>query len=105
MIMKKTVALGLSLFFSFTVMAQHTVVLKTGEKMNGMVESMKEGVISFKFKGNEMKLKVSDVSAVYFDEKAAGANTNTAASSKGSTTNVAAKEPGEKTVIAGSYVV
>ncbi len=99
--MKKILVSGIFFLLSIAVIAQHTVVMKTGEKMNGTVESMKDGVISFKFKGNDMKLKVSEISAVFFDEKAASATTST----KEVTTKVAPKEPGEKTINSGSYIV
>jgi hypothetical protein len=83
------------------VFAQHTVALKTGEQMNGTVESMNNGIISFKFKGNDMKLKVSDVSAIYFEAKAA----EKPVTSKEPVVKTRAKEAGEKLVTSGSYTV
>ena len=47
--------------------AQHTLVLKSGEKMTGTVQQIKDGNISFLFKGNPMTFKVSEASAIYFD--------------------------------------
>lgn len=65
--MKKVLSVvALSLFF-LSVNAQHVLVLKSGEKMNGEVKSLSEGVIKFMFKGNEMSFKVSEVSSVIFD--------------------------------------
>jgi hypothetical protein len=68
--MKKIIAAILfmapSLCFS-----QHTVIMKSGERMNGEVQSMKEGMISFLFKGNAMNLKVADVQSIQFSDAAA----------------------------------
>ncbi|HOM90496.1 MAG TPA: hypothetical protein PKW65_07215, partial [Bacteroidia bacterium] len=47
--------------------AQHTLVLKSGEKMTGTVQQIKDGNISFLFKGNPMTFKVSEASAIFFD--------------------------------------
>jgi hypothetical protein len=103
--MKKILAFGLSLMLSVAAMAQHTVVLKTGEKMSGTVESLKDGVISFKFKGNNMTLKVSEVSAVYFDNKAADATLPMTGASTSTVAKEIPKQPGEKTITSGSYTV
>jgi hypothetical protein len=51
--------------------AQHTLVLKSGEKMNGEVKSLNNGEIKFNFKGNEMTFKVAEVSSLLFDQGAA----------------------------------
>src|SRR4051812_38340994 len=104
--MKKCiVVLTFVLFGSFAALAQHTVVMKTGEKMSGSVESLANGVMSFKFKGNDMKLKVAEISAVYFDDKAAAEPAAMGSKTKESITRAAPKEPGEKTISAGSYIV
>lgn len=49
--------------------AQHTLVLKTGEKMNGTLQSVKEGNVSFLFKGNAMNFKLGEVSSILLDSK------------------------------------
>ena len=69
--MKKILfSLGFSLFF-LSLNAQHVIVLKSGEKMNGEVKSLNDGVIKFNFKGNEMSFKLSEVSSLNFDNAAA----------------------------------
>lgn len=83
--------------FSVSAPAQHTVNLKSGEKMNGKVQSMKDGVISFEFKGNVMKLNVDEVSSIVFSqalETAKPANTETLK-----------RESGEKQIMADPYLV
>ncbi len=80
--MKKLIMLFLFLSMSVLVLnAQHTLVLKSGEKMTGEVKSMNDGVIKFNFKGNEMSFKVAEVSDIQFDKGAQADN-----SAKGSTT-------------------
>lgn len=64
--------------------AQHVIVLKSGEKMNGEVKSLNDGVIKFNFKGNEMSFKVAEVSSLIFDSSAPSGSKSTDAS--GSTT-------------------
>lgn len=59
-------------FASITLQAQHTVVLKSGEKMSGQVKSLNDGIINFTFKGNEMTFKVSEVSSLQFDGSTGG---------------------------------
>lgn len=103
--MKKIFVFGLFILFSASVMAQHSVVLKTGEKMAGTVESLKDGVITFKFKGNDMKLKVADISAVYFEDRAEVASAQMSSGASRENVKGKPKEPGEKTITAGSYTV
>lgn len=67
--MKKIISLCLFLAVFSVGSAQHALVLKSGEKMNGEVQSIKEGTISFLFKGNIMSFKVGEVSAIYFEDK------------------------------------
>ena len=79
--------------------AQHTVILKSGEKMSGKVQSLSNGIISFEFKGNAMKLKVEEVSSIVFSE---GAEPAKGAATPGSKLP---SEPGEKSVTANNTVV
>jgi hypothetical protein len=67
--MKKLIATCLFILAAHLSDAQHTLVLKSGEKMNGEVQSLKDGNISFLFKGNVMNMKVSEISAIYFEDK------------------------------------
>ena len=95
--MKKIICLALITVIALSTKAQHVVVLKTGEKMNGKVESLKDDVISFLFKGNTMKLNVAEVSSILFNEAAE--------SPKSSGGSQAGKEPGEKQIVSGSYLI
>lgn len=97
---KNTFTLLVSCILSLNLCAQHTLVLKSGEKMNGKVASITNGVISFDFKGNNMKFNVSEVRSILFDE---GATTTSAQSSGVSGTF--SGEPGEKSVTANNAVV
>jgi hypothetical protein len=78
--------------------SQHTVIMRSGEKMSGKVESLQNGVVQFSYKGNSMKLNVSDILTINFGESA-GALTGTESSA------VVPHEAGEKQVTAGSYLV
>ena len=95
--MKIIASLVIVFFFTFSARAQHVVVLKTGEKMNGKVQSLKDGIISFEFKGNIMKLNVSDVSSVTFSEASEPVKAQPPAAG--------GKVPGEKQIVSGSYLV
>ena len=44
--------------------AQHTLVMKSGEKMKGELKAVSEGIVTFDFKGNAMKFEMSEVSAI-----------------------------------------
>src|SRR5882757_7465673 len=95
--MKKIIiALTISLACS-SLQAQHLVTLKTGEKMNGKVQSMKDGVISFEFKGNIMKLNVADVSSIIFSDSPETA--------KPANPETLRRETGEKQIMADPYLV
>ncbi len=95
--MKKILVAFIIALLSVSSYAQHTVNLKSGEKMNGKVQSLKDGVISFEFKGNVMKLNVAEVSSIIFSESAE--------TSKPATTEIARRETGEKQIMADPYLV
>jgi len=95
--MKKIFAVIISLA-ALSAQAQHVVTMKSGEKMNGKVQSLKDGIISFDFKGNLMKLNVADVTSIVFNEAGAPAATPSAA-------GPAKKEQGEKQIVSGSYLI
>jgi hypothetical protein len=99
----RKICFALSLVLVTTLLyGQHVITLKSGEKMTGKVQSLKEGVINFEFKGNTMKLNVSDVTSVFFNE----AN-ETPVNPVTPFNAVAAerKEAGEKQLVSGSYLV
>jgi len=93
-------ALFLALSVSVFCQAQHTVVLKSGEKMNGNVKSLQGGVLEFQYKGNMMKLNVSEIYSINFVESQAGKEVVGTASS-----STIQREVGEKQITAGSYMV
>jgi hypothetical protein len=85
--MKKLIFIMVAcLFAALNLQAQHTIVLKTGEKMSGEVKSLNDGVIKFVFKGNEMSFKLAEVSSLQFDQSsstAAADNGSKSSSTKG----------------------
>jgi hypothetical protein len=82
--MKKLVCSLAFLFILTGLNAQHVVTLRSGEKMTGTVKSMNDDMIKFSFKGNEMNLKVAEVSSIVFDDHSMSkTNQVSSASSKG----------------------
>ncbi len=77
--------------------AQQIISMKTGEKMNGKVESLNNGIVNFSYKGNMMKIKTSEIYAITFGEVGESAGGESTASMQ--------KEIGEKQVTSGSYMV
>lgn len=70
--MKKTILLiMLSLILSNLSFGQNILFLKSGDKMNGKLEGCNNDSIIFKFQGNKLKFKTSDIISIYFDEKLA----------------------------------
>lgn len=67
--MQKLILAVLFLFSLNGLQAQHSIQMKTGEKMNGEVQSIKDGNVTFLFKGNPMTFKISEISAIYFEER------------------------------------
>ncbi len=93
-------ALIMSLCCSMNISAQHTVLMKNGAKMNGEVQSIFNGLVSFRYNGNSVKYNLSDIATIYFNDL-----------DKPSAAAVAAAQSlipggaGEKTMVAGSYSV
>src|SRR5690242_16610789 len=72
------------------VSAQHTVIMKSGEKLEGLVTSLNNGVIELQKNQTISKINLSEVASIVFakpGEKAAAA------------------EVGEKQMTTGSYMV
>ena len=67
--MKQLLLFSLVFFISCELAAQNVLVLKSGEKMKGKVEKFLKDTLTFKFKGNKMLFKSSEISSSYFDEK------------------------------------
>ena len=93
----RVVVFLLAMAFCLNVNAQHTVSLKTGEKMNGKVQSLNSGVVEFLYKGTVMKLNVNEIYSINFVEQSALGS--------GESTAISPREVGEKQAIAGSYLV
>jgi hypothetical protein len=94
--MKKILFVLVSCLIVIKAEAQHTVNLKSGETMSGKVQSLKDGIINFEFKGNVLKLNVADVSSINFGES------TIASSSKAEELK---KEPGEKQITTDSRLI
>jgi len=93
--MKKVVLLfAVMSLMVFSIQAQHTIVLKSGEKMSGEVKSLNDGVIKFNFKGNEMSFKLAEVSSLQFDQASGGSASDI--SGKSSTKGVSYVMAGRK---------
>jgi hypothetical protein len=95
--MKKIAIIICALLTASFTYAQHTMVLKSGEKMNGKIESLSNGMINFTFKGNVMKFRVDEVSVIVFQETTDKMPDESPASKE--------KVVGEKSVIAGTYSI
>ncbi len=87
--MKKLTLLSVILFLSTISFAQHSVVMKNGDKMEGLVTSLNNGIIEIQKNQTISKINLSEVSEIIFDTK--GEN--------------ASKEIGEKSMTAGSYFI
>ena len=74
--------------------SQHTLLLKSGEKMQGKVISLSAGVITFDVNGSSKKYAVEDVNSISFGESQGKASGSKLPS-----------EPGEKSVTANNTVV
>lgn len=79
------------------VNAQQIIAMKSGEKMNGKVESLSNGVVNFLYKGNMMKINTSEIYSITFGEVGESAG--------GESTAAVQKEIGEKQIMSGSYMV
>jgi len=87
--MKNQILILISLFVSSVAAAQHTVIMKNGDKMDGLVTSLNNGVIEIHKNQTVSKINLSEVSEIKFDEPA----------------QKATNEVGEKSIQAGLYLV
>jgi hypothetical protein len=95
--MKKTIVSAIFLTFGVQLFAQQTIQLKTGERLNGEVKSLNNGVVDFQYKGALKKIKTSDIYSINFSE--------TGETIVGESKATVQREPGEKQVNSGSYLV
>jgi len=87
--MKNTILVVGFLAFSASAIAQHTVVMKSGDKMDGLVTSLNNGVIEIHKNQTVSKINLSEVSEIIFDKPG----------------QTATSEIGEKSLVAGSYMI
>ncbi|MEP7264486.1 MAG: hypothetical protein ABI772_08310 [Bacteroidota bacterium] len=66
--MKYKILIAIIVVLPFISTAQHSLLLKTGERMNGEVVALKDGTLSFNFKGNTMNIKLTEVQSIQFSE-------------------------------------
>lgn len=64
----KQLILIAALIFSVTAIAQHTVVLKSGDKIEGVVLSLHNDVWEIFTNGKERKIEMKEVTSVFFNE-------------------------------------
>ena len=66
--MKNTLLAIVATIFSLSVFAQHTLVLKNGEKVKGVVMGIQDDVLSIAVNRNLVKYPMVEVSSLFFDE-------------------------------------
>ena len=66
--MKSLIFIICLLLVPFISPAQNKLVLKSGESMYGEVISIKDGILSFSFKGNLMNFKTNEIASITFSE-------------------------------------
>ncbi len=93
----KKIPLVIFLSFAIQLNAQQIIQMKSGEKMNGEVRSLNNGVVEFQYQGAIKKIKTSDIYSILFGE--------TGESIIGESKASVQREPGEKQVNSGSYLV
>lgn len=64
--MKKNILITCSLLVTLLSFGQHTIILRTGEKLNGQVIGGRKDSINFNFFGNKLHFAHSDIKAIYF---------------------------------------
>ncbi|MEQ8624539.1 MAG: hypothetical protein RJQ00_06785 [Vicingaceae bacterium] len=64
----KQFTLILSLILSLNLIAQHSMVLKSGDKIEGVVLSLNNDVWEIYTEGKERKINMKEVSSVFFNE-------------------------------------
>jgi hypothetical protein len=66
--MKKLALLTVFAIATFSIQAQHSIVLKTGEKIQGVVMELQDDVITIYVDRQPKKVQLRDVSSIFFDE-------------------------------------
>lgn len=99
---KKIFFSALSILFSFSCLAQHTIVMKSGEKISGVISSVKDGYVNYTYRNNPKSVNLKDVSAIYFEDQGA-TSAAPASTSSAPATSAAPHEKGEKSVTYQSF--
>lgn len=89
-----------AILFTVSAFAQHTIVMKSGEKVSGVIASVKDGYVNYTYRNNPKSVSIKEVSAIYFEEQAAPATTT---ASSASASSAAPREKGEKSVTYQSF--
>lgn len=64
----KNILFSIIFLLSSTLVGQHTIVLKSGEKIDGIVLSLSEDVWTVFIDGNEKQIEMKQVSSIFFNE-------------------------------------
>ena len=95
--MKKILMFVLCMFTVSIVFSQHVILLKSGQKMNGQIVSVQDGIISLLAQGATLNVKISDASAIFFDDASA--------KTKGVSTKQSNSDKEEKIINSGTYAI
>lgn len=66
--MKKMIPFLLGLFMAATVSAQHSIILKSGEKLSGVVMSLQDDVLTVAINRELKEIDLINVSSIFFNE-------------------------------------
>lgn len=66
--MKKVILFSIAFLIGLLCFSQHTMYLKSGEKLKGKLIGFKKDSISYLFMGNKLRVAQKDVIAVYFND-------------------------------------
>ena len=95
--MRKLILISFLVTSVYQGFSQQIIHMKSGEKMNGQVKSLNNGVVEFLYKGSVKKINVTEIYSILYGE--AGE------SIVGESKSTLQREPGEKQVTSGSYMV
>lgn len=94
-----------TVLFSLSGFAQHTIVMKSGEKISGVVASVKDGYVNYTYRNNPKSISIKEVSAIYFEDQPSGQAglTAPATAAPSAAATGAPREKGEKSVTYQSF--
>jgi hypothetical protein len=97
MSMRKLMIIVAFIVLATNAKSQQTVQMKSGEKLNGKVQSLNNGVVELLYKGTAKKINTADIYSITFGEVGESVD--------GENKSSLQREPGEKQVTSGSYNV